>query len=104
MTQTGKVMMTPAYDILNTTLALSDPQEEIALPIGGKKRKLDRKILVDYFGQERLGLNRKTISSALADIEMAQPTWQKLIEICFLPRDLKEGFSDLVGSRQRILF
>lgn len=104
MTQGGKVTMTPAYDILNTTLVLSDPQEEIALPIGGKKRKLDRDILIEYFGHERLGLNRKTISSVLDGIEKALPIWWKLIEICFLPQDLKEGFNDLVRSRQRLLF
>ena len=104
MTQAGKVTMTQAYDILNTTLVLPHPQEEIALPVKGKKRKLDREILVEYFGHERLGLNRKTIDSALADIEMAQPTWRKLIEICFLPRDLKTIFSDLVSSRLRTLF
>ena len=41
MTEEGRVALTPAYDILNTSLALSEPLEEIALPVKGKKRKLD---------------------------------------------------------------
>ena len=39
ITRDGKVEMAPAYDILNTSLALVDPQEEIALPLNGKKEK-----------------------------------------------------------------
>jgi serine/threonine-protein kinase HipA len=103
MAHEGKVHLTPAYDILNTTLVLSDPAEEIALPVKGRKRKLDSDILIDYFGQERLGLNRKTIASIIAELVNALPVWQRLIDICFLPREFKTEFSRLVHSRQHIV-
>jgi serine/threonine protein kinase HipA of HipAB toxin-antitoxin module len=44
--QANKVELSPAYDLVNTTLVLAS-QEEIALPIRGKKNRLSRADLVD---------------------------------------------------------
>ncbi len=104
MTREGKTVLTPAYDIVNTTLVLPDPVEEIALPISGKKRKLNRDILIDYFGFQRLGLNEKTVLSVMTEIMKALPAWNHLIGVCFLTEDLKRKFSDLVSARRHILF
>lgn len=43
--------------LLNTTIAIGNAQEEFALPLRGRKRKLTRDDLIVYFGAERLGLN-----------------------------------------------
>lgn len=40
------VELTPAYDILNSTIVLAAPKEEIALTVQEKKRKLDAGILI----------------------------------------------------------
>ena len=103
MTRDGKVELTPAYDILNTTIVLSKPQEEIALPIKGKKRKLDFEILIDYFGRNRLGLNRKTISSLLEDLKEAVPVWDRLINVSFLPDEMKREYRVLLEMRRERL-
>lgn len=34
--------LSPAYDLLNTTIALPNPEEELVLPINGKKNRLKR--------------------------------------------------------------
>ncbi len=57
ITRDNKVELSPAYDLLNTTIVVPRTQEEIALPIAVKKRNLDKKILIDYFAKERLKLN-----------------------------------------------
>lgn len=59
ITRDNKVELSPAYDLLNTTIVVPRTQEEIALPIAGKKRNLSVKILIEYFGEERLKLNDK---------------------------------------------
>jgi serine/threonine-protein kinase HipA len=61
ITRDNKVELSPAYDIINTSIVLSDPKEEIALPINGKKARMDSKILIDYYGRDRLSLNDKII-------------------------------------------
>ena len=92
MTRDGKVELTPAYDILNTTIVLVEPKEEIALPINGKKSKLNAAIMIDYFGRRRLGLNQKIIASVLGDLNDAAPVWEKLIGVSFLPGEMKKEY------------
>ena len=45
----NKIELSPAYDLLNTTMVLQS-KEEIALPIRGKKSKITALTLLDYFG------------------------------------------------------
>jgi serine/threonine-protein kinase HipA len=104
ITRDSKVALSPAYDILNTTLVMSGAKEEIALPVKGKKRKLDGRVLIDYFGRERLGLNPKIITSVMDDVGRAFPIWDKWIGISFLPDDLKTGYRHLLAERQKALF
>lgn len=104
MTRKGKVELTPAYDILNTTMVLSDPKEEIALPIKGKKRKLNSEILIDYYGKVCLGLNLKIISSLLDDLNGVVPVWNKLIKLSFLPDEMKREYRLLLEMRRERLF
>lgn len=103
MSGNGKVMLTPAYDILNTSIVISGTQEEIALPVKGKKRMLDGSVLMEYFGRERLGLNRKIISSVIDDLKQVMPAWSNLIDISFLPDDLKTKYRALLAERQERL-
>jgi serine/threonine-protein kinase HipA len=89
---------------LNTSIALIQPQEEIALPLMGKKRKLNRSILVDYFGRQRLGINENVSRKVLGEIESAIPAWFELINRSFLSTELKDKYRDLVENRSRSLF
>ena len=104
ITREGKIELSPAYDILNSTIVLTSPQEETALPMAGKRRKLSGKILIDYFGQERLGLNRHVADSVLEDINNAIRNWRDLLNVCFLSDDLKEKYSDLLNERIQLIF
>ena len=62
ITRNGKVELAPAYDYLSSTVSLMalgkplDSIEEIALPLRGKKRGLNRGVWMEYFGRERLAL------------------------------------------------
>lgn len=44
-----RVAVAPAYDLLNTTISLAEPREELAWPLRGKKNRLQRADLIDYF-------------------------------------------------------
>lgn len=103
ITRDGKIEMSPAYDILNTTIALAHPKEQTALPVKGKKNTLTRSILVDYYGREYLGLNEKVMGAVLEEIESALPEWKRLISVCFLNTELKKKYLYLLDSRWTIL-
>jgi len=104
VTRDGKVALSPAYDLINTTIALANPQEEIALPLMGKKRNLTRQILVDYWGKERLGLNARTVSNITGELGQAIPAWNDFIAKSFLSGNMKEKYSKLLADRVKILF
>lgn len=97
-----KVELSPAYDLLNTTIVLR-AQEELALPLKGKKSRIKRNDLIDYFGRERLGLTEAVIKDELSHFERAFPMWKVLLEQSFLSFTLQRRYWELVESRwQRI--
>lgn len=96
------VSLSPAYDLVNTTIVLQ-AKEEIALPIRGKKNRLTKADLVDYFGQECLGLTAPVVNQELFELCAAVPAWENLIAISFLPSDLRMRYLELVHRRLGIL-
>ncbi|MBA7522027.1 hypothetical protein ES705_14139 [subsurface metagenome] len=97
------VELSPVYDLINTTITLKNATEEIALPINGKKSNLNRKTLVDYYGEERLGLNRRSTGNVLFTIQNAIPAWIELIKISFLSKEKKSAYLELIGKRGKRL-
>jgi len=78
----NKVELSPAYDLLNSSIVLKNP-EEIALPLRGKKSKLKGEELIDYFGLERLKLLKNVIDHELETFQRAFATWERLIKKAF---------------------
>lgn len=99
ITRDGKVELAPAYDFLNSTIALRNAREELALSLRGKKSNLKRKDFIDYYGQERMGLNVQTIDDCLGSIVKAQEEWKIKLEHNFLSEELKEKYIRLVTER-----
>lgn len=103
ITRDNKVELSPAYDLLNTTIVVPRAQEEIALPIAGKKRNLNAKILIDYFAKERLKLNANIINQTLEQIKLQFDNWESLIKVSFLSNEMKEKYWELMKKRKEIL-
>ncbi|MDP1620792.1 MAG: HipA domain-containing protein [Bacteroidales bacterium] len=103
ITEEGKVTLSPCYDLVNSTIEYKKQDEEIALPLKGKKKSLTYNILVDYFGKERCGLTSKSIDRVLETISLKVPKWEELIDICFLSKEMKEKYHKLLETRLAIL-
>jgi serine/threonine-protein kinase HipA len=99
ITKNGKTTLSPIYDFLNSTIAIKNPDEEIALPLKGKKSNLKANDFIDYYAKERLQLNEKTIATILEQMKKATPKWKELLEISFLSEDIKEKYLELLGGR-----
>ena len=98
-----KVELSPAYDLLNTTI-LFDAKEEVALPINGKKSKLTRNDFVDYFGEARLGLPRQLLEDEVSKLRYCSEQWNALIDISFLSLSKRERYKSLIEGRwQRLM-
>ena len=99
----NKIELSPCYDLVNSTIEFKKQEEEIALPVKGKKRHLTRNILIDYFGQERCELTNKVIDKTLETITSSVPLWQNLINISFLSDEMKMKYLELLNTRLEIL-
>lgn len=99
----GVNSLSPAYDLLNTTLVLGNAREESALPVKGKQKNLNRSLWVDYYCRERLRLSPDQTERMLDEFSAAVSVWRGLIEASFLSDDGKRGYLDILSNRCSIL-
>ncbi len=103
ITRGDKVELSPCYDLINTTIAMPNAQEELALPLNGKKRKLELKDFKEYFAVGRLGLPEKVFSECIATFDANLKIWEDLISRCFLKDEAKKKYSGLLAERSQRL-
>ena len=101
--QDGVVSLTPAYDLLNSTLVLENAKEESALPLQGKKRKLTKELWLDYFCKERLKLNEGQIDKIIKELQKAMPAFNRLIGQSLLSEDRQAGYRTILHDREKRL-
>jgi serine/threonine-protein kinase HipA len=99
ITRKQKVELAPAYDFLSTTIAMKNPREELALPLQGKKSRLTRNDLLEYFARERLRLNESVLRDVVLRFMEAIPLWRDLLARSFLSEELKRKFAVLLDER-----
>lgn len=100
----GTWKLAPAYDFVNTTIAMKYPSEESALPINGRKNKLRREDFIDYLAVTRLNLTTKIINVIMAELDALKPTFVDLIGRSYLTTPMKEAYVDLMNERYSRLF
>lgn len=93
------VALSPAYDLLNTTIVLPSPEEELALPLNGKKNRIKRHDLINYFGRDRLHLNDRVINKVLTELKQQRKPWEALLDISFLSDMMKEKYLSVLDDR-----
>jgi len=97
-----KVELSPAYDLINSTIVINS-EEELALPLNGKKNKLQKDDFFEYFAKKRLELTQKSIIQTVRRISEAYPKWIDLIQKSFLSAEMKERYIELLSSRYHLL-
>lgn len=100
ITRDYKITLSPAYDLLNTTIAQKNAAEELALPLKGKKNNLTKNDFLKYFAIERLRLNPAIIARVLQELKEAQPTWEELIQHSFLSKAMQKKYLHLLQERR----
>ena len=99
--QAGNFVLTPAYDMLSTTLVMPEDNEELALTLNGKKRKISRQDFITAFGNS--GLNEKIIENLFTKFRKVLPAWLEFINYSFLPVEMKKNYQALLQNKQQML-
>lgn len=93
---TDSYMLTPAYDLLSTSIVMPEDDEELALTLNGKKKRLKR---IDFETAMRAsGMDEKAIANLFNKFSKAIPKWYQIIEESFLPDDVKLAYRSQIES------
>jgi serine/threonine-protein kinase HipA len=92
----------PAYDLLATALVNKADNEELALTLNGKKRKLKYADFLAAF--ERSGLNKKVLDNTLENFYTCKMPMQEMVEKSFLNDELKKEFKQLLNERYKTMY
>ena len=94
-------MLTPAYDLLSTSIVMPEDDEELALTLNGKKKKIKRadfeKAMLDS------GMDEKAIEKLFKKFAKTLPKWYALIEESFLPKDMIVAFREKLNTMSACL-
>lgn len=89
-------MLTPAYDLLSTSIVMPEDDEELALTLNGKKKKIKRadfeKAMLDS------GMDEKAIEKLFKKFAKTLPKWYALIEESFLPKDMIVAYREKLNT------
>lgn len=94
----GYYNLSPAYDLVPSTLLINET-EELALTLNGRKSKLTR---ADFETAMRAaGLNERAILNLFNRMKKVLPRWMDFIGLGFVPEELKERYRSLINERAR---
>jgi serine/threonine-protein kinase HipA len=91
------MVLSPAYDLLNTALVNPADDEEMALNLNGKKKKLKRQDFVA--AMNNMHIEEKQQQNIFNKMLKALPVWEEQIEISFLSNDSKEKYRQILSER-----
>jgi serine/threonine-protein kinase HipA len=103
VTRDDKVELSPAYDLLNSTIPNPRSRDELALPLHGKKSNLRANHFWRYLAEERLGLSPALVAETKTRTARASVTWPDRIATSFLSETMKERYLKLLAERRQRL-
>lgn len=93
---TGPVL-SPAYDMLCTALVNPADDEDLALTLNGKKKRINRKDFEMAFST--LKLDPKQQANLFSKMGKARNKWIEFVRISFLSKDFKDKYIQLINDR-----
>jgi serine/threonine-protein kinase HipA len=90
-------VLSPAYDMIASNLVVEGDEEELALTLNGKKKKLRKNDFLEAIN--RFDIDAKAIENIFNKFKNSEEKWHEFINISFLPDDMKSSFQDLIRER-----
>jgi serine/threonine-protein kinase HipA len=87
----------PAYDLVASQLVVEGDDEELALTLNGKKKKLKYSDFATVM--KSAGIEEKVLENIFNRFTKTLPEWHKIIDISFLPETLKSEYHKLIDRK-----
>ncbi|MBC7475716.1 MAG: HipA domain-containing protein [Candidatus Sericytochromatia bacterium] len=93
----NEYILSPAYDLVSSALVVKEDDEDLALTLNGKKKKIKQKEFIK--SMELFKLEQKVIANIFSKFNKSIPKWLAFIEMSFLPEKTKEIYKELIIER-----
>ena len=90
-------VLSPAYDMVATSLIVKGDEEELALHLNGKKNKIKRKDFEATF--DLFKIDSKSGENIFEKFHRVLQQWNDSLERSFLPQEMKGRYIELVKER-----
>lgn len=97
----GMIRLAPAYDLINAAILNPKDDEELALTLNGKKKKLKHSDFI--VAGLTMGLERKTIERLILKYAKLFPKMYTVINNSFLNEELKNKYIELLKERLKCI-
>lgn len=92
-----KVRLTPAYDLLNASIINPQDDEELALTLNGKKKRLQKDDFIK--AATSLGIEKVVVERFVNKYNKLLPKFESVIQSSFLSAELKGKYIHLLQER-----
>lgn len=99
---TSGIRLTPAYDLLNAVIINPKDDEELALTLNGRKKKLQKEDFIKLAAT--LGIEVVIVERLIKKYSKLLPKFEIVIQHSFLNIELKEQYAGLIRERLGRLF
>jgi serine/threonine-protein kinase HipA len=90
-------ILTPSYDLVATTLVNPADDEDLALTLNGKKKKIKYADFVAAFNTLKLDIKQQ--DNIFKKMDRSKDKWMEFIDVSFISNDFKEMFKHLILER-----
>ena len=91
------IRLTPAYDLLNAAIINPKDDEELALTLNDRKKKLQREDFIR--SAATLGIENVIVERLINKYVKLLPKFEAVIQNSFLSAELKEKYGELLRGR-----
>ena len=92
----GHYVLSQAYDLVNVHLIFPEDDEELAMTLDGRKKRIDKQNFVRAMASS--GLEDKVIERIFRKFMNVAPKWYGFIDASFLPTELKEKYKNEIQT------
>ena len=93
--------LSPAYDLVNTALVNPADEEEMALTLNGRKKKLIKEDFI--VAMHTLKVDQKQQENIFKKMSIAFPKWLELLDRSFMSDEFKERYKIILTERMNRL-
>ena len=91
----GQYVLSQAYDLVNVHLVFPEDEEELALTLDGRKKRINKQNFMRAMASS--GLSDKVTENIFHKFAAVANKWYDFIDISFLPNDLKEKYKEEIA-------